>query len=266
MLVEFSGIPGSGKSHAARLLRAWLQETKKPHVDLESFVRYRAARRGEQIPSYERDDKFDLADKQADVLLKSFRNFWLEEPEYTLTYMGTLFALESDRRIRDLVASSFCYCCAQRGFFIDRCSLATSEVIIHEEGLVHRLFTLFGYRRSLANDLSALTHVAQLTPRPDVMFWMRCSPELAVKRLNARPEKIPDRLTGISAHEVEQMLAEADKRIEVGSAIFRERGTKVVELRTDIDLDYQYAFQTCFRDLNFKEEMHQLRPRDPDDE
>ena len=124
------------------------------------------------------------------------------------------------------------------------------EVVIHEEGLVHRLFTLFGYNGTARGDSSDLIHVAQLTPEPDLVFWTRCSPALAVERLNARVDKIPERLAGLAVSEIEQVLAEADKKIELGLEVFRNRGTEIVEMRTDTASNYHDIFQKFFGHLN----------------
>ena len=237
MLVEFAGVPGSGKSHSADRLREWLTLNQIPYADVDEFVRLRAARPEESVPKLGPENKLDLGSKEADVFLKGFRYFMLQEPKYTLEYLNTLFQLESDKAIIDLVSSSFFYCCARRGFFLARQESRPNDVVIHEEGLVHRLFTLFGYRSGGTQDDALLARLAELTPRPDIVFWTRCSPALAVQRLNTRVRKMPDRLTGLSADEAAQVLAAAETKIKTASLVLQARGTRVAQLQTDADPD-----------------------------
>ncbi len=85
LLIEFAGIPGSGKSHVAEMLRAWLAASAIPYVDIAEFLLKEGARTPDALPHRRR--KIDLGSKDADVLLKSFRHFLLAEPEYTLKYL-----------------------------------------------------------------------------------------------------------------------------------------------------------------------------------
>ena len=151
LLIEFAGIPGSGKSSIAMKLQAWLSACAIPVVELAEFIRVEGARRPDTIPGL--NGKLDLGSKGADILLKSFRHFFLDEPEYTLRYLHAVLELKSNRVVRDHVLSSFNYTCAQRGYFQARSERVDAAVVLHEEGLVQRLFTLFGYRRGDPTDV-----------------------------------------------------------------------------------------------------------------
>ena len=246
LLLECAGIPGSGKSTIVATLQAWLDASAIPFVDLADFMRVEGARRRAAVPKL--NGKLDFGSKDADILLKSFRYFFLEEPEYTLRYLHALLELESRRDVRDLVLSSFNYACAQRGFFEARRERVGAAVAIHEEGLVHRLFTLFGYRIGDARDEAVLEELAEKTPRPDMLIWTRCSPDVALDRLEKRERKIPERLLGLSPQEAADLLGRADRKLETVARILEKRGTRVGEVRTDKHFDEGVFFHSLFKD------------------
>ena len=250
LLLECAGLPGSGKSTISAALQAWLVASAIPFVDLADFMRVGAARRQAAVP--QRNGKLDLGSKDADILLKSFRYFFLEEPEYTLGYLHALLELESSRHIRDLVLSSFNYACAQRGYFQAKRDRVGAEVVIHEEGLVHRLFTLFGYRTGDPRDEAILEELAEKTPCPDFLIWTRCSPDVALDRLENRTRKIPERLVGLRPKEAADLLGRADRKIETVARILEKRGTRVAEVRTDEHFDDAAFFDSLFRDRSLR--------------
>lgn len=248
LLIECAGIPGSGKSHIADLLRARLTTSGIPYADLADLLLSEGARDKASIPH--RGRKLDLGSKDADVLLKSFRRFFLEEPDYTLNYLRTVIELESSASVRDLVLSSFSYCCAQRGFFLARRERVNARLLLHEEGFVHRLFTLFGYRFGEAHDRPALEHLAESMPLPHTLFWSRCSPATAIDRLGRRVRKTPDRLVGLDMQNVTRLLALADQKLETAIGILAKRGTRVAEVQTDEDFDEEALFGVLLSDLS----------------
>jgi hypothetical protein len=246
LLLECAGTPGSGKSTIVAALQAWLDASAIPFVDLADFMRVEGARRRAAVPKL--NGKLDFGNKDADILLKSFRYFFLEEPEYTLRYLHALLELESRRDVRDLVLSSFNYACAQRGFFEARRERVGAAVAIHEEGFVHRLFTLFGYRIGDARDEAVLEELAERTPRPDMLIWTRCSADVALDRLEKRERKIPERLVGLSPQEAADLLGRADRKLEIVARILEKRGTRVAEVRTDKHFDEGALFDSLFKD------------------
>ena len=194
LLIECAGIPGSGKSHIADLLRARLDASGTPYVDVAQFL---LKQKAPKLLPYQRRD-INPGSKETDVLLKSFRHFLLAEPDYTLKYLHAVIDLETSTSVRDLILSSFNYCCAQRGFFLTRRDRINARLVIHEEGLVHRLFTLFGYRFSNPRDERFLEQLAGSTPPPNILIWPRCSAAIAIERLARRNRKTPDRLAAMS--------------------------------------------------------------------
>ncbi len=248
LLIEFAGIPGSGKSHVAEKLRAWLAASGISYVDVAEFLLKEGARTPDALPHRRR--KIDLGSKDADVLLKSFRHFHLAEPEYTLKYLHAVIELETSTSVRDLILSSFNYCCAQRGFFLTRRDRINARLIIQEEGLVHRLFTLFGYRCSDSRDERVLEQLAESTPPPHILIWPRCAPTIAIERLGRRNRKTPDRLAGMSSQEATEILASGERKLETAVSILRKRGTRVAEVRTDENFDAAAVFGALFCDVS----------------
>ena len=246
LLLECAGIPGSGKSTITAKLKAWLDASTIPFVDLADFMRVEGARSRAAVPRL--NGKLDIGNKDTDILLKSFRYFFLEEPEYTLRYLHALLELESSRDVRDLVLSSFNYACAQRGFFKARQERVCAVVAIHEEGLVHRLFTLFGYRIGDARDEPVLEELAEKTPCPEFLIWTRCSPDVALRRLENRERKTPERLLGVGQQKAADLLGRADRKLETAARILERRGTRVAEVRTDEHFDEGGLFDSLFGD------------------
>jgi hypothetical protein len=247
LFVECAGVPGSGKSEITDRFQAWLTGSNVSFVDVAAFLRCEAARLPISVPQF--GDKLDLGSKDADVLLKSFRHFFLDEPLYVLRYLQSVLELEPSRAGRDLVLSSFNFACAQRGYFWSRRERVDADVVIHEEGLVHRLFTLFGYRTGALHEESLLRDLAVLTPSPDVLIWTRCSPRVALERLECRERKKPDRLVDVSPEVATEILASADRKIAMVATILSERGTRVLEARTDADFDEVPLFEAIFSDV-----------------
>ena len=248
MLIEFAGVPGSGKSHLCLRLQRWFDEAQIECLDIAEFLRAEAARTVGSLPR--RKEKLDLGSKDADILLKSFRHFFLDEPEYTLLYLRAVLELESSRVVQDLILSSFNYACAQRGFFQARSERVDAAVIVHEEGLVHRLFTLCGYRRGDPTDELVLTEIAERTPLPDILIWTRCPASLAIERLGNRERKMPDRLVGLKVDEAAEVLAHADSKLETVARILARRGAKVAEVRTDVDFDEARLFEALISEVS----------------
>ena len=246
LLIECAGIPGSGKSHIADLLRARLDASRIPYVDIAQFLL--TARTSEALPYRRR--KIDLRSKEADVLLKSFRHFLLAEPDYTLKYLHAVIELETSTSVRDLILSSFNYCCAQRGFFLTRRDRVNVRLVIHEEGLTHRLFTLFGYRFGDPRDERILAELAGSMPPPHILIWPRCSAAIAIERLGRRDRKTPDRLAEMSSQEATEILTSADRKLEMAARILRSRGTRIAEVRTDEDFDPAVFFGALFSDVS----------------
>jgi hypothetical protein len=248
LLIECAGIPGSGKSHIADALRARLTTSRIAYADLAELLLSEGARDEASIPH--RGRKLNLGSKEADVLLKSFRRFFLEEPDYSLNYLRSVVELEPSASVQDLVLSSFTYCCAQRGFFLARRDKVKARLVLHEEGFVHRLFTLFGYRAGGSRDTRALKQLAESMPLPHTLFWSRCSPATAIDRLSRRVRKTPDRLVGMDAQEVERLLVLADQKLETAIGILAKRGTRIAEVPSEEHFEEEALFGGLFAELN----------------
>jgi len=248
LLIECAGIPGSGKSHIADLLRARLTTSGIPYADLAELLLSEGARDKDSIPH--RGSKIDLGNKDSDVLLKSFRRFLLEEPDYALNYLRAVIELEPSASVQDLVLSSFTYCCAQRGFFLARRDRVNARLVLHEEGFAHRLFTLFGYRSGDTRYNRDLEQLAESMPLPHTLFWSRCSPAIAIDRLRRRVRKTPDRLVGMGAQDVEGLLALADQKLETAMGILAKRGARVAEVDTEQIFDEAALFEGLLSDVS----------------
>ena len=69
---------------------------------------------------------------------------------------------------------------------------------------------------------------------------------MAVERLCSRDRKVPDRLVGLKVDEATEILANADSKLETVTRILTSRGTKVAEVRTDVNSEAAVLFETLF--------------------
>ncbi|MCC6947657.1 MAG: hypothetical protein IT539_07810 [Bradyrhizobiaceae bacterium] len=239
MLIEFAGVPGSGKTHVCGSLREWLAGKRIDFIDVEHFIRKRAARDINKIPKFEASwmrAKLDLGHKSADVFLNAFSSFFRTHHQYVHQYSSCLFNREEDETLIQSVLLTFFYCCARYAYCIDRNSPVDGKILLHEEGFSHRLFTLFGYDRVETHAEADIRAVARCTPVPQIVFWTRCSPTVAMERMSRRTgKKFPERIEGLDRLAAEQMLARGEANLKIGLDVLSQRGAEIIEIPTDKD-------------------------------
>jgi hypothetical protein len=237
MLVEFAGVPGSGKTYVCTTVREWLKRHKIPFVDVDEFIRERAAKKSEKIPTLgPTDRKLDLGHKSTDVFLRSYMSFYRRHHKYVNSYCDCLFSRENDDRVIKSVLSTFMYGCARYAYCVDGNGAGDNGLTIQEEGFSHRLITLFGYDASDADADADIQAVAALTPLPQLVFWPQCSPATAYERMTSRTGKgLPDRMARSSPEEVMKMLATGQRRLKVGLEVLEKRGSEIAPILTGDD-------------------------------
>jgi hypothetical protein len=253
MLIEFAGVPGSGKSYVSGRLKEWLAREKTAFVDVDEFIRQRAARHAERIPVLDLGEgiplfdfgkkKLDLGNKSTDVFLRSFAMFFRNHHEYVYRYTDCLLHWEQDEHAVRSALSAFLYGCARYAYCVDTRNRNEVDVIVHEEGFSHRLFTLFGYDRTGREGDIDIPAVAKLTPVPQVIFWARCSPATAYDRMSSRAGKrFPERMAGLNQAEAVNMLTTGERNLKVGLDVLEERGAEIVPVSTDSEFNEEELF------------------------
>jgi len=255
-VIEFAGIPGSGKSHVSRLLRKRLSLEKIRFTSVDKFIREQAARKVRAALEGDLDidariDKLNAGNKKSDIFLRCFASFFRNHHAFVNLYSAILFEREADESVIRSVLLTFMYSCARYAYCVEKRKSVAEEVVIHEEGFAHRLFTLFGYDQTDGETESQVRALAELMPVPFALIWTRCTPTLAVEWMLQRPRKqLPERLEGLERAEVERMLTRGDIVLETGVDVLRRRGAKIVEVRTDLEIGGPELAQTLLRRLD----------------
>jgi thymidylate kinase len=244
MLIEFAGIPGSGKTFVCEKFRAWLKRERIEFVDVDKFIRENAAREARNIPTVGLiGKKFDLGNKSADVFLRAFISFFRTHHEYVGRYSSCLFEWEKDEAAIRSALSAFLYGCARYAYCMDALTSPERSLIVHEEGFAHRLFTLFGYDRDGRNADSRIRSVAEQMPVPQAVVWTRCSPAICYERMSARSGKrFPERMAGMEREDALGMLEAGERVLAAGFRVLQERGADIVEVRTDNGFEEEAVF------------------------
>ncbi len=253
MLIEFAGIPGSGKTYVSNRLREWLTGEKIAFVDVDEFIRQHAARGARSIPVLSVGSvipilgiggkKLDLGNKSTDVFLQSFISFFRKNHEYVHRYTDCLLHWERDEQAIRSALSAFLYGCARYAYCMDAKNRSDADVIVHEEGFSHRLFTLFGYDGSGRDAGADVRAVAALMPAPQIIFWTCCSPAIAYDRMSRRAGKrFPERMTDLTQAEAVRMLTTGERNLEAGLGVLAARGAEVVPISTDSNFNDEEIF------------------------
>jgi hypothetical protein len=251
MLIEFAGIPGSGKTYVSIRLREWLAGEKIAFVDVDEFIRQHAARDAKSVPTLSTGSsspflvfggkKLDLGNKSTDVFLRSFISFFRTHHEYVHRYTSCLLDWEQDELAVRSALSAFLYGCARYAYCMD--AKKRSNVIVHEEGFSHRLYTLFGYDGNSRDADAGVRAVAALMPVPQVIFWTRCSPTNAYDRMSGRAGKrFPERMKDLTQAEAVSMLTSGERNLKVGLDLLKERGAEIVPVSTDGEFSDEEIF------------------------
>jgi thymidylate kinase len=253
MLIEFAGIPGSGKTYVSKRLREWLAREKIKYVDVDEFIRKNAARNAGSVPALSAgsilsglgigDKKLDLGNKSTDVFLRSFISFYRKHHEYVCRYTASLLEWEQDEQAVHSALSAFLYGCARYAYCMNAKRRSDSDVILHEEGFAHRMFTLFGYDRIGREATVDVPAVAVLTPVPQVIFWTRCAPAVAYDRMSGRSGKrFPERMEGLAQTEAIALLEKGERNLTMALDVLEARGAEVVPVLTDGDFSEEEIF------------------------
>ena len=103
-----------------------------------------------------------------------------------------------------------------------------------EEGFALRALTLFQYG---ADKIEAqdIAHYANRIPKPKAVVYLKVSPAIAYERVRKR-KKLPNRMKGLSAEEIREVLATASKVADTTCVALNKRDTPVYTIDCDKEL------------------------------
>lgn len=230
--IELCGLPGSGKSALqAPFISELRRITGRPVLDREAMVD-RCLRR--------RDDGLikNALKKFPGLVWKRFLGLEYALPEFHLFVSANpaLMAQIFQSLVRPDFSDHSRQCVLYAVFrTIVEHSLATSflkdEILVADEGFVHRIFTVFGYLRFGVSD-DELRSCADSIPLPDSLIHIEASPEICERRLSLRPA-YPLLLSELTTEERIEQLRLGYERLRLAVNRVESHGIPVCRLNNN---------------------------------
>lgn len=183
--IELLGLPASGKStHAAILTAALRRRGFAAYGRSEGLAKCLRARDGVLLGAAKllapgvrkRLDNTDYA-------MPELCSFAARNPAAVAAVLDSLARRQlPDRDRRTWVVPTF-RTLAEYQMAAER--LATSDIMVHDEGLAHRCYTMFGYLNEPAPTVEIETYLRH-TPRIDFAVWTDVTPEASNERIENR--------------------------------------------------------------------------------
>jgi hypothetical protein len=230
--IEFCGLPGSGKSALQEPFIAELRRITGRHVlDREAMVN-RCLRR--------RDDGLikNTLKRFPGFMWKRFLGLEYALPELHLfvsakpSLMAQIF--QSLARPDTSALSRQCVIYAVFRTILEHC-LAVShlkdEILVADEGFIHRAFTIFGYLRSGVRE-DEIRVFADSIPFPDALIHIEASPEICEQRLALRAA-YPLLLSDLTQEARIEQLRTGCERLRIAVNQVERRGIPVFRIENN---------------------------------
>lgn len=230
-IMEFMGLPGSGKSTMALVL---LKEMRKQGVELlsneEAVIRCIRHRDDGMLRNFLKRFPFTLWEPVAGA-----RNALGELHEFTSTHTAffeLLFEILNRRPIpvswRQCILFAFFKKCVERQL-IDR-HLSHSDRVIIEEGFALGILTLLDCLPSGTPCEGDIERYIRHMPLPFVLFWIEAEPAECASRLRRRPE-MPMLWANYKDSELLEKLEYGRHCLNVTAAKLDQQGVKVLRIK-----------------------------------
>ena len=213
MIVEFVGLPGSGKTtlhqRAVDRLEAfgepyWTSGTLGESKGYVSSWSPRFFPRGIVNALRKVSAKSRRVLSMTEAMLKSHR----------LVGLAVWYLLMSRRSVHDKVFAARLFFVALGNYWRVRTHTLADQIVLFDEGVVHRAFTVFvDGRREI--DLAAIRRYAHMIPLPDVLVYLKVSPDVALERTHARPRGLSRRFQGLSPGQECGVMADSAHMLDV---------------------------------------------------
>ena len=209
MIIEFTGIPGSGKTSLHKTLKNNLRCKGccvwTPNQHWQSLV---VEKQANKLHRY-----LTVSRKAATIVKPAINNihFILSVP-WIQALSGLSF------KYKKLIAKSFLINLAESEFA--KLTRKEKVVALMDEGIVHRAYSLFV---SLNNEINykALERYAFMVNLPDLLVYVKLNVKRALQRITARG--VPLRMTDLSYSQSERMLVKGELLLETLIQFIRQR-------------------------------------------
>ena len=240
--IEFCGLPGSGKSALQEPFIAELRRiTGRPVLDREAMVD-RCLRR--------RDDGLikNVLKKFPGVLWKRFLGLEYALPEFHLfvsanpVLMTQIFQCLARPDVSNQARQYVLYAVFRtivEHYLAE--SFLKDEILVADEGFVHRIFTVFGYVSSRIREDEILVF-ADSIPLPDALIHIETSPEICERRLSLR-RAYPLLLSELTTEERIDQLRRGCERLRLAVNRVESRGIPVCRLNNN------GSMESCIRHI-----------------
>jgi hypothetical protein len=232
LVVEFLGLPGSGKTTLSAALVALLEERDLPADSLVGAARdhVRRTRPGRVVarvrpPRLRRFLLWQLF--YAFGVVHAFR-FGREDPALVRHALGALAGRHDRIRTRAHVLYWFFHLCGRYRFMT-----ATSrpgEVLVVDDGFLQRAVHLHATPADPPDPDQVKSYV-DLVPKPDLLVLLTVSRTTGERRVYARG--IWPHLRHLDAPALSRYLAHAERVVTIAAGEVKRRGWPVIEIRTD---------------------------------
>ena len=119
-------------------------------------------------------------------------------------------------------------------FFFLKSRSRPNEIIIFDEGFVHRVVQTF-VSESERPDPDQVVEYLKLLPQSDSVILVKTPLDVCLARVRVRGLQV--RLRGLSAQDVAQFMANAERAVNVASQYLRDTGRTIIEIANNDDLD-----------------------------
>jgi thymidylate kinase len=233
MIIEFIGAPGAGKSTLALAARQILCD-----LGLKAMLVPEASRCCLKRIPLGRMICFVIPPSwQERVLRGVFRRllvlhrlrFAIKNRTLTWRVMGVLARRKLPWRDKRSILRWFFRDASYSQFFQDR--LGADEVLVLDEGLVHRVTSLYTSASEKPNPLE-IANYTKLLPQSDLVIWVQTSPDICVARVSSRG--INRRYLG---KDLTAFVANSAKTIEIALQGIKDMGWDTVEAKNNGKLE-----------------------------
>jgi thymidylate kinase len=236
MIIEFVGLPGSGKTtlyHKALGKLAPYENIQSSQTVRERYVR------GPHGTSW-----LKLVAHWNTLI--TYRMFLLSSLYYIWRGYRPLFDKFAATKRFAVTLDNYAYLSRQR---------SSPEWIIFDEGIAQRAFMVM---IDAKNGISrcAIEHYALEMPKPDVLIYLKTDPRVAAERVQERPTGITVRLQGLSLDKLTLVMREAQEMFDALVACLNVPDEATV---TIVELDANDLARAAI-ELNRWLEVHLLQP------
>lgn len=238
MKVEFLGLPGSGKTTIYNLLLKMLKKSKTHFLTSEKLLRADFTKDLEKNSSI---SKLILKSSQINYFERVFKaygkphnelnhlnSFILKNHDLYKLVLDKIHKIEADRVEKMRLMSRF-----DKTFAIAHLTSMDNQnpkLIIIDEGLVHRVVTLWG-RKEFSSEKDLIARYFDLISLPDIVIHSESKPSLCNQRLEKRG--YPMIFENLPSNEIENRLKIIEDLINYSLDLLASKGVKIIKISNE---------------------------------